>query len=49
MCLCGSAAPNCGPYREGKDFRPYEAEPDIAGIGANAQSLWSQEADSDFT
>ncbi|KAL8876798.1 MAG: hypothetical protein Q9198_005070, partial [Flavoplaca austrocitrina] len=49
MSLCGSAAPDCGPYREGKDFRPYEAEPDIAGIGANAQSLWSQEADSDFT
>ncbi|KAL8756781.1 MAG: hypothetical protein Q9199_002705 [Rusavskia elegans] len=33
MSLCGSAAPNCTPYWEGKDFRRYEAEPDIAGIG----------------
>ena len=33
MSLCGSAAPNCTPYWEGKDFRRYEADPDIAGIG----------------
>ncbi|CAL8576858.1 hypothetical protein XPA_002725 [Xanthoria parietina] len=33
MSTCGSAAPNCTLYWEGKDSRRYQADPDIAGIG----------------